>query len=88
MNVKWWYRDRPKAVRWAKLRNLFGRVQRPASFVWLHDHKMDFISETPYSAEGDHGGMNMASAAFLDGHALYLYVEPTAASTFEYTLVE
>ena len=88
INVKWYMIGPHGAARWEEYRDLFGRVQSPASFVWLHDHKMDFISETPYSAGGDHGGMNMASAAFLDGHALYLYVVPDAVSTFEYNLVE
>lgn len=88
LNVKWYVIGPHGAAAWAKNRDLFGRVQSPASFVWLHDHKMDFISETPYSHEGDHGGMNMATAAFLDGHALYVYVEPDAVRTHEYILVE
>jgi len=88
INVKWYMIGPRDAARWEEYRDLFGRVQSPSSFVWLHDHKMDFISETPYSREGDHGGMNKGSAAFLDGHALYLDVVPDAASTPDYNLVE
>ena len=36
---------------------------------------------------GVHAGPNKAKAAFQDGHALYLRVEPEASNTSEYWLL-
>ena len=89
MNMKWWYAGWPRnAARWKELRGLFGRARTPADFVWLFDQKMDFVVHTGYSRVGDHGGLNKAAAAFLDAHALYLEVEPGAATTSHYNLIE
>lgn len=88
MNVKWWHVGRRSAARWAKLRHLFGRVRNAGQFVWLYDQKMDFMAHTGYTREGDHGGVNKAVAAFLDGSARYLDVEPDAVSTPDYILAE
>lgn len=98
MNMKWWYAMRREAIEsgqfvsnaylWARNQHIWlqASLNTPARFVWMHDQTMDFVSQTPHSLEGDHGKVNFASAAFMDGHVDYLEVTPNAVNTSSYAL--
>ena len=98
MNMKWWYGMRRDAINsgqyindrylWERNQHIWlqASLNTPARFVWLHDQTMDFVSQTPYSLDGDHGKRNYATAAFMDGHVDHLEVTPNTVNTSTYTL--
>ncbi len=98
MNVQWWYEATRRAglhpsgantlPLWERYKTMFkiANFRSPARFVWLFDQTMDFVAVGGYEKQGDHGGKNKATAAFMDGHVLYLDVEPGKATTSDYTL--
>lgn len=77
-------------IHWASARRMFPRASDtiPARFVWMHDQVFDIIAYG-YGVlrPGDHGGEGMGMAAFMDGHAEYLFVSPQAVETDRYTLI-
>ncbi len=97
-NMKWWFALIEQANQmnpnptsrqvWDRNRHMWSQasLHTPARFVWLHDQTMDFVSQTPYSIMGDHGKVNFATAAFMDGHAEHLKVMPDEVTTSAYTL--
>lgn len=93
LNVRWWYASRRdgegRVDRWTRTQRMFGRagLLLPAQFVWMYDQTMDFVSHTGHSREGDHGRLNESTAAFMDGHAEHLPVEPSEVVTDGYTLL-
>ncbi len=99
LNVKWWFDEYPGGCgpyldpgsskldfveASALLRN--GGPRSPSHFVWSFEQNMDFVAHTGESREGDHGGMNKATAMFMDGHVSYLTIEPGEVDSLEYTL--
>ncbi len=93
LNVKWWYASarsgESTAARWARTRHMFRSAEwrTPATFVWLHDQTMDFVSHMGVSRKGDHGEKNRSVSAFMDGHCEYLEVIPGEAVTDGYNLL-
>jgi len=99
LNVKWWYASIKQSQQngtwggsrqhWARTKAMFkwANFHGPSHFVWIHDQTMDFVSETGYARNGDHKGLNKATAAFMDGHVRHLVVEPGAAVTSQYRLI-
>lgn len=93
MNMNWWYKSaRPGEnllKRWRRTEPVFrrGGLGGPSKFVWLYDQIMDVVAIYGSPEEGDHGGLNRAKAAFMDGHVEYLRVEPEASNTTGYWLL-
>ncbi len=94
LNVKWWYAladEYPNlGVRWAKSKPMFrhGGLGSPSKFVWLYDQTMDVLTHhDAISREGVHGGLNRAKSAFMDGHVVYLTVDPGKEVTNDYWLL-
>ena len=93
LNVKWWYASaragETTAQRWQRTRHMFRSAEwrQPASFVWLHDQTMDFVSHMGVTRHGDHGRENRATAAFMDGHCDHIEVVPGEAVTDSYNLL-
>jgi prepilin-type N-terminal cleavage/methylation domain-containing protein len=94
LNVKWWYyENRPgenDVERYDRVmgKSIFRRAmtRKASTFVWLYDQKFDVIAHLGDSIEGDHGGMNRAVGAFMDGHATYVQVTPGEVYTDEYQM--
>lgn len=100
MNVQWWYeacrRTTPPLSPsgqdtlplWRHYEKMFkvANFRSASRFAWCYDQSMDFIAVGGFEKKGDHGGENKATAAFMDGHVVYLTVTPKAAETQDYTL--
>ncbi len=101
LNMKWWFKATEDNMRlpsgkrigsplemWKHLEPMFKRANytSPARFIWLYDQTMDFVSIKGFSWKGEHGGHNSSTAAFMDGHAEYLQVEPGQVQAPKYTL--
>jgi len=98
MNVQWWYEAARKAglhpsgpgtlPMWRHYEKMFkiANFRAASRFAWCYDQSMDFVAVGGYGKLGDHGGENKATAAFMDGHVVYLTVTPGAADTQDYTL--
>ena len=94
MNVKWWYAEADMyadtMTHWINTKMMFrrGGLGGPSKFVWLYDQTMDVVTHHDgVSKEGDHGGLNRAKAAYMDGHVTYLTVEPGKPVTDQYWLL-
>ncbi len=77
-------------LHWVKARRMFPRAAQsiPAKFVWMHDQVFDIIAYGyGVTRPGDHGGIGLGMAAFMDGHAEYLKVIPQAVETDDYKLI-
>lgn len=61
-------------------------LSSPARFVWMHDQTLDVAAVAGISLNGDHGGLNRATAAFMDGHVAYLLAKPLFFESTDYTL--
>ncbi|MEO1129468.1 MAG: prepilin-type N-terminal cleavage/methylation domain-containing protein [Planctomycetota bacterium] len=92
-NVMWWYASAEagerETERWARTKRMFRRAmfRKSSTFVWLYDQKFDIIAIKGDTLDGDHGGTNKATAAFMDGHCGYINVQPGEAYTDEYQLL-
>lgn len=91
-NVKWWFQTAPTGTgslaAWRRVEPRFRSASYvvPSKFVWVNDQNMDYIANYNRSSKGDHGGDNLAAAAFMDGHVSYLKATPGATNTAEYQL--
>jgi prepilin-type processing-associated H-X9-DG protein len=59
----------------------------PSRFIWANDQTVDFVTNVRGGVRGDHGGKDMGSASFADGHANYIKIEPLNVSTSQYTMI-
>lgn len=94
LNIKWWYASERSgesvAQRWLRTKPMFrrGGLGGPSMFAWCYDQVFDVVTHhSAVSREGDHGGMNRAKAAFMDGHVVYLTAEPGEPVTDRYWLL-
>jgi prepilin-type N-terminal cleavage/methylation domain-containing protein len=94
LNVKWWYAsERPGeslTQRWNRTEPMFrrGGLGGPSMFVWCYDQIMDVVTHhDSITREGDHGGLNRAKAAYMDGHVSYLQAQPGKEVTNTYWLL-
>ncbi len=94
LNTRWWFDDKVapgdnSSEKWTRLKRIFrrGASDVPANFVWLHDQVMDVVAVRGFDIEGLYGGLNQSVAAFMDGHAKYVRVNPGKRSSPEYQLV-
>lgn len=77
-----------KAEIWGRLRPTFMQafMRHPARFIWLHDQTLDLCAITGQSTARDHGGRNLSTCGFMDGHVNYQEVVPSAYETPDYVL--
>ena len=94
LNMRWWFDDTiapgdSSTDKWYRLQRLFrrGASEVPTNFVWLHDQIMDVVAVRAFDIEGLYGGLNQVVAAFMDGHAKYVRVNPGERVSPEYQLV-
>ena len=94
LNMRWWFDDKVapgdnSMEKWIRLRRIFrrGAADVPSNFVWLHDQVMDVVAVRAFDIEGLYGGLNQSVAAFMDGHAKYVRVNPGERTSPEYQLV-
>ncbi len=94
LNVKWWYASERStespSEHWARTKPMFrrGGLGGPSKFVWCYDQIMDVVTHHEnITKEGDHGGVNKAKAAYMDGHVVYLTAQPGKEVTNDYWLL-
>ncbi len=93
LNMRWWFDDKVaptdnSGAKWYRLQRIFrrGASEVPSNFVWLHDQIMDVVAVRGFKIEGLYGGLNQSVAAFMDGHAKYVRVNPGERTSPEYQL--
>jgi prepilin-type N-terminal cleavage/methylation domain-containing protein len=94
LNMRWWFDDTVAPGdnsfdKWIRLRRIFrrGASDVPSNFVWLHDQVMDVVAVRAFDIEGLYGGRNQSVAAYMDGHAKYVRVNPGQRTSTDYQLV-
>ncbi|MBL0926778.1 MAG: DUF1559 domain-containing protein [Phycisphaerales bacterium] len=74
---------------WYRYRNMFRQasLNLGSRFIWVHDQNMDLVAIRGMSRNGDHGRLNRATVAFMDGRAAYMEITPGAVTMPEYTMI-